>query len=266
MESSLFWLLLRGLWKTLQNPPKLRKSVSTQRGLGLDHRMLVDGMREDARGITATFHCLQGHREKAEADSSWGCTMKGQEAKATSFSNGNPNWILGICFFFFSHHSVYIQEQEPSKGWAELQTLQISQEFWFIFEFGPALSKSLQDGPPEVTSRHNYCPVLWFWLYIISPGERETPSEMKNGTGEAVNVVGFNYEDELRGVLSARFRVVIYDIVQKSRKQKLQGSINTLVISRGFLKCIYLLLINQAFLISVSDHKTLTKEHKLEKA
>lgn len=62
--------------------------------------MLVDGMREDARGITATFHCLQGHREKAEADSSWGCTMKGQEAKATSFSNGNPNWILGICFFF----------------------------------------------------------------------------------------------------------------------------------------------------------------------
>lgn len=107
MESSLFWLLLRGLWKTLQNPPKLRKSASTQRGLGLDHRMLVDGMREDARGITATFHCLQGHREKAEADSSWGCTMKGQEAKATSFSNGNPNWILGIWFFFLPSQCLH---------------------------------------------------------------------------------------------------------------------------------------------------------------
>lgn len=83
---------------------------------------------------------------------------------------------------------------------------------------------------------------------------------------EAVIAMLFNYEDELKWVMSAQFRAAINGIVQKSRKPKLQGSINTSKISKGCPKCVYLLLINQAFLISVSDCKTQTKEHKLERA
>lgn len=51
--------------------------------------------------------------------------MKCQEAQATSFSNGNSDWVSGISFF--PHGSVYTQEQGPSKVGAELQTLKIFQ-------------------------------------------------------------------------------------------------------------------------------------------
>lgn len=49
-----------------------------------------------------------------------------------------------------------------------------------------------------------------------------------------MNAMSFNYEDEIKGLSSASFRIVTYDTVQKSRKQKFQGSITTLEISRSF--------------------------------
>lgn len=156
MDSNIFDLLLRDLWDLAEVPQRWETGVSTAQSWGLEHRMLLDGMREVARGIIATFHCLWAHREKKAADSSWGCTMEGQETKATSFSNGNSDWVLGISFS--PHHSVYTQEQGPSKGGsgtadpADFSTLSctVSQGVWFVFEVAPALSKSLQNGPLKV--------------------------------------------------------------------------------------------------------------------